>query len=152
MASNDINNSNFTIPDNVLTHLRAILAKYGNNTQAGGYKRLKGLVMNPTIGNQQMKRIKNYFDTYSGNGTDIEFILNGGETMRDWVYGELESERDKIHTEKELRSNAGEKNQFRKAHTKTKRISNDYLIDKLTAESALKEEVDKINKLIKLIK
>jgi hypothetical protein len=34
---------------------------------------------------QQLGRIKNWFDNYSGDGKDAPFILNGAEYMKNWV-------------------------------------------------------------------
>lgn len=149
MASNDINRKSFDIPDYLLTELRNIFNRYSEHSTNVGYKRLKGLIMNKIIGYSQMKRIKNYFDNYSGDRGDIDYLLNGGPQMEDWVNSQLTEERGKIEDEKHIRKDNGELNQFRKAHTKTKKtINRDYLLNKFVSEG----EIDRIKFLLNNIK
>lgn len=149
MANKDLSNKVFTLPEDLLSELRKIFEKYNSHKDSSGYKRLKNILLKKEIGYAQMKRIKNYFDTYNGETTDVEYLLNGGNLLKNWVDDELGGERDKVHHSKEVRKNNGELNQFRKAHSKNnKTISRDYLLDKLVYES----EIDKIKRLIKNIK
>ena len=67
-----------------------------------------------------MKRIKNYFDSYSGDGDDDEYKLNGGELMKNWVDKELGTSRDAIHSTKKVQMDAGRENSFIKTHEKDK--------------------------------
>jgi len=43
---------------------------------------------------QQLGRIKNWFDNYSGDGKDAPFILNGADYMKNWVNSTLKGLRD----------------------------------------------------------
>ena len=152
MPNSNLENKSYILTDEILNNLKNILSKYKNHSESGGYKRLNGIINNPNISYQQMKRIKNYFDTFNGEPTDVEYILNGGEIMRDWVESSLGDDRNRINTDKTIRKNAGEKNQFRKPHTKDSKIMDrDYLLDKLSIESIIKEDVDKIKKMMNYI-
>lgn len=149
MANKDLKNKTFTLPEELLSELRGIFNRYSSHSNSNGYKRLKNLLLKKEMGYSQIKRIKNYFDTYNGDINDVEYLLNGGNPLKSWVENELRGERDKVHHEKEIRKNNGEINQFRKPHTKNnKTISRDYLLDKLVNES----EIDKIKRLIKNMK
>jgi hypothetical protein len=65
-----------------------------------------------------MKRLKNYFDSYDGDGTDDEYKLNGGDVMNKWVDKALGNTRDTIDHQKRVRMDAGENNQYKDTHTK----------------------------------
>lgn len=149
MANKDLQKKTFSLPEEILSSLRKVFEKYNSHKDSSGYKRLKNILLTKEIGYAQMKRIKNYFDTYNGNETDVEYFLNGGNILKNWVNDQLRGERDKIDHEKEVRKNNGEINQYRKPHSKNnKTISRDYLLDKLVYES----EIERIKQLIKNIK
>lgn len=147
MANSDLIGQTFKIPDDLKSHLQSILNSFGGNETAKGYQRLKGLVDSNAITYEQMKRIKNYFDHANVNDpTEAEeYRLNGGERMEKWVNDELNSERFQIHRDKQIRSDAGEKNQFRKEFSKgSKTIDREYLLDKIK----MNEEVQRILKIM----
>ena len=65
-----------------------------------------------------MKRIKNWFDDYEGKHDDIEYRLNGGKTMNNWVESTLKKETESIKAPKKIKSETGLSNQFIKQHEK----------------------------------
>ena len=146
MANKDLQGKKFEIPYELKNNLNSILQSFNGNESARGYSRLKGLVDKGELSYEQMKRIKNYFDTTEPDENITEYRLNGGEKMKEWVNDELSQERDKVHHHKELRKDQGEKNQFRKAHTNSKPLDRDYLMDKLNIDENFIKGVLRINK------
>ncbi len=57
----------------------------GYNTDIEGFKRNQELRDTGYVTYQQLGRIKNWFDNYSGDKTDKPFILNGADYMKKWV-------------------------------------------------------------------
>ena len=53
----------------------------GADKNSEGYKRNIGLQKSKTITYQQLKRIKNWFDSFSGKKEDTEYVLNGGDRI-----------------------------------------------------------------------
>ena len=88
------------------------------NKPTEGYKRAKGILENKKIEYKQMKRIKNWFDDYEGKHDDIEYRLNGGKTMNNWVESTLKKETESIKAPKKIKSETGLSNQFIKQHEK----------------------------------
>lgn len=120
MANSDLKNAYYNCPDKVINNIKSALSAYESGGNTKGLKRAKNIVEKKKISYTQMKRLKNYFDSYEGDGTDDEYKLSGGKAMQEWVDGALKSSRDAIHNEKEVRMDAGEENQFKRAHTKDK--------------------------------
>lgn len=89
-----------------------------NNKPTEGYKRAKGILENKKIEYKQMKRIKNWFDNYEGDHKDIEYRLNGGKTMHNWVESTLNKETLALKGPKKIKSETGLANQFIKQHEK----------------------------------
>jgi len=89
-----------------------------------GYNRNKELQTQKWITYKQLKRIKNFFDNFTGNQKDPEYILNGGIEMKNWVDNELRRLRDGINTIKKNRTTAGMSNQFISTHSKGDPVNN----------------------------
>ena len=141
------------IPKEILDHLTICFERVPNSdSSVEGHKRNEGLRNTKNATFQQLERIDNWFRYYDGNKEDAPYILNGGDTMRNWV----------TNTIKGLRDNDG----F------TKKIQNDYMpeqpIDKNflkdlgplasqfdpednTDNVKIKENLNRINDLIKKI-
>jgi hypothetical protein len=103
-----------------------------NNKSTEGYKRAKGILENKKIEYKQMKRIKNWFDNYDGKHEDIEYRLNGGKTMHNWVDSTLNKETQSIKAPKKIKSETGLSNQFIKQHEKdTNKVNSQTLKMKL---------------------
>lgn len=118
MPNKDLKDTYYPVPPEVLNKLKTSLAKYKNVESSKGYKRASEIVNNGKISYGQMNRVKNYFSNYEGEGNDSEYILNGGEVMRNWVNNTLENSTGTIKNEKTARMYAGEENQFIKTHKK----------------------------------
>ena len=106
-------------PDEMRQHMATSRGMVGGTPQSGdGLKRNKELQEKKSLSYQQLKRIKNYFDTYNGDFKDSEFILNGGFKMKSWVDMTLNQLRTTIKMTQQNRANAGETNQFISTHEK----------------------------------
>ena len=84
-GNSELKNRSFKIPKEVRELLQNTLDNYNGDKTIDGYKRLNNLLSMDTISYQEMKRIKNFFDNYGGTDKSAEFILNGGEQMKNWV-------------------------------------------------------------------
>jgi hypothetical protein len=94
--NSELKNRKFPIPDGVRDMLQTTLNNYNGDKTVDGYKRLNNLLSNDSITYQDMKRIKNFFDNYQGTDKSAEFILNGGEQMKNWVNSTLNQARNVI--------------------------------------------------------
>lgn len=112
-------NKSIPFPDEMRQHMVTSRNMVGGSPQSGdGLKRNKELQEKKSLSYQQLKRIKNYFDTYNGDFKDSEFILNGGFKMKSWVDMTLNQLRNTIKMTQQNRANAGETNQFISTHEK----------------------------------
>jgi len=141
------------IPENYRNHLKICFQKVKNPDKNGeGYKRNQELQNQNFIGYPQLKRIKNFFDTFKGKQDDPEFILNGGFEMKNWVKDELRKMREYGHLTNKNKMNVGMQNQFIKPHEKKDftnvRPSQEHskTVDKYNA--AVTESLKRINEII----
>lgn len=68
-----------------------------NDFDVEGWKRLNNILnMENGIEYNEMKRIKNFFDNYVGDGNDDEFKLNGGFPMKNWVNNTMRTATDMV--------------------------------------------------------
>jgi len=128
MANSQLQGHNWDIPKELHSHLKRTMGAYKGPKDVEGYKRLEGLIKQPRISYEQLKRIKNFFDTHKTSNVDYmdekkqdtEFILNGGCKMREWVGKTLEGARNNIQSVKDVQKNAGTspKNTHIKTHSK----------------------------------
>jgi hypothetical protein len=85
------------IPNNIKNHLINSFAQAkGANENVVGFNRNKELQSQEKISYGQLKRIKNFFDTFGGKENELPFILNGGNVMKTWINGELNKMRNKV--------------------------------------------------------
>ena len=89
-----------------------------NDKPTEGYKRAKGILENNKIEYSHMKRIKNWFDNFEGSHQDMEYRLNGGKTMHNWVNSTLNKETEAIKGPKKIKMETGLNNQFITSHNK----------------------------------
>lgn len=120
MANKDLKDRYFIVPTELKEYLSGVNEVYNENSGNRGEKRLMDILENGKISYPQMKRIKNFFDTYEGNVNDKEFIMNGGERMKNWVSNALKIARDAIYAPKKAMMDAGMENQFIEPHDKNK--------------------------------
>ena len=87
------------VPDTLLKHLQKCFDSTSTSENDEGGKRNKELRDSKVASYQQIKRIKNWFDQYSGNKEDSPFILNGGDRMKNWCDEVLKTWRGGINND-----------------------------------------------------
>jgi uncharacterized protein YdaU (DUF1376 family) len=148
--NSELYNNVALIPQSLLDHLNDCFSSTEGDVNIEGWKRNQELRDQKSATYQQIKRIKNWFDSYSGNKEDAPFILNGGDRMHKWCDEVLRVWRDDTLTSKQNKSDAGMQNQHISAHYKLGiGTQNQTTTQQLTI--SMKEEVEAINKLIKKI-
>lgn len=74
------------IPKEIKQHLKNSFAQAkGADQNTEGFRRNQELQGQEKITYKQLKRIKNFFDTFQGKPTELPFILNGGIMVKNWV-------------------------------------------------------------------
>ena len=140
-GNSELRGKYWNCPDYVLNSINNAVKTYEslnkNNDTTEGYKRAKGILENKKIEYGQMKRIKNWFDSFDGDYKDMEYRLNGGKTMNNWIDSTLNKEREAIKKPKEIKSKTGLSNQFIKTHNKN--------VNKINRET-LKQSLPKLHK------
>jgi len=121
-GNSELHDKYWNCPDYVRNCLSNAVKRFESLNKDGkpteGYKRAKGIIENKGIRYSQMKRIKNWFDSFDGDHDDMEYRLNGGKTMNNWVNGALNKATQSIKGPKKIKMNTGMSNQFIKPHTK----------------------------------
>ena len=121
-GNSELRGKYWNCPDYVLNCLSNAVKTYESLNKTDkpteGFKRAKGILESKKIEYAQMKRIKNWFDSFDGDHKDMEYRLNGGKTMNNWVESTLNKEREAIKKPKEIKSKTGLSNQFIKTHNK----------------------------------
>ena len=116
--NSDLKNRVFPIPDGVRKILQKTLNNYNGDKTVDGYKRLNNLLSAENISYRELKRIKNFFDNYGGTDKSVEYILNGGDSMKTWVNDVLGVATQTVHNIKQAKKDAGISNAFIKPHEK----------------------------------
>jgi len=114
MANSSLENKYWELDEELLNHLSRIFNAYNGDENVAGYKRLKDLIDSKECSYQQMKRVKNFFDTYEGTIKQTPYLLNGGSKMKSWVEECLSNARQDIKGKKKSMMNVGMDNQFQK--------------------------------------
>lgn len=84
----------YPLPKQLLNKINALI--YTNTTGGDGVKRAKNLIKNGYVTYQQLKRLKNFFDTFNPDETpQSEFDFAGGDDMKYFVDTTLERERSR---------------------------------------------------------
>ncbi len=128
----------------------------GASEKTEGYKRNKTLRNSDSISYQQLKRIKNWFDTFNGDVNSYEYLLNGSDYMKNWVNHTLQSERNDTYTTKKNKSESGLPNQFIQPHEKNNlntinRPTQSHKSTLQKYDTAVTESLRRINELMKKI-
>jgi len=135
MANSELSNQNkfYTIPQHVIDEVKKNLSKIGN-TYSTVRQKAENIVTNKFLTYENLKRVKGIFDNLDEIDVDlkseererhhqqnkIDFMVMGGDKMKNWVESELKQLRNPIHRSKKAKTNfAGFKNEFRKTHTKS---------------------------------
>ena len=125
MPNSDLINKGYKVPDKVVNKINHALATINtNDKQAKGLQRAKDIVNSKRISYGQMKRLKNYFDSYTGDGYDDEYKLIGGLLTKKWVNDSLGNDRESIKTNKKVKMDGGMENQFLRPHEKDNNNTN----------------------------
>jgi len=143
-------------PEDKREHMKVCFLKVnGADENTDGFNRNKKLQTQQFIDYKQLKRIKNFFDNFTGNQNDVSFILNGGFEMKNWVNNELRKMREYGKMTKRNKMDTGMQNAFLDPHEKKDftnvRPSKEHskTIDKYNV--AVTESLRRINELISKI-
>lgn len=140
-------------PKELRQYLKKMYAKFQNvDENTDGYKRNLELQNQKTIDYKQLKRIKNFFDSFKGKQNDPEFVLNGGFQMKNWVNDELRKMREYGHLTSKNKMDAGMQNQFIDPHEKKDftnvRNSQKHSSTVQKYDAAVTESLKRINQII----
>jgi|TARA_R110000782_G_scaffold96177_2_gene180620 hypothetical protein len=159
MANKDLYGNNYTVPNDVVSGINNEISRNKNNKSLKGYKRAQNIVGDKTMTYSMLKRVKNFFDGFSGGKNTPEYLINGGEKMKTWVNNTLKQSRGDINRQKTVKSDSGMKNQFKKTHTKDKENKNVTKVNVarpqntarqiFTNKTVYKEMINTINKILK---
>jgi len=114
MANNKLKGNKVLIDDDINYHLKKIYNAYKGPKDVEGYERLRGLCDGKDVSYEQLKRIKNFFDNFSGKNNETPYLLNGGTKMKSWVETKLGDMRGNSENKKEVMSAIGMPNQYQK--------------------------------------
>lgn len=153
--NSNLYNKTIELPKEVIEYLQVCFDHIPNSDSSiEGHKRNEELRNTGYVTYQQLGRIKNWFDNYSGDGKDAPYILNGADYMRNWVETTIQDLRKQDIT-----------------HAEVENIMPDEIDDKFikdlgpiadmlrpsqehstfTQDVRIKESVDRINQLMKKI-
>jgi len=111
MANSKLQGKSWQIPKELHDHLKKTMRAYKGEENVEGFQRLQNLINNPNVSYEELKRIKNFFDTQSGNTDYMDdkkqstpFILNGGRKMKSWVNSTLDLARDTVSGGKKIKT------------------------------------------------
>ena len=114
----DLYGNKVQLPEEVVNYLQQCHdSASGADETTEGYKRNKELRDTKEVTYQQLKRMKNWFDSFDGHEDDLPFILNGGHYVKGWVDNTLGSMRNGVSLGKEIKSEVLP-NQYIKTHEK----------------------------------
>ncbi len=145
-----------SLPEDVISYLKKCHeSAIGADETTEGYKRNMELRDSGEVTYQQLKRIKNWFDSFNGHENDLPFILNGGHYVKNWVHDTLTSLRDGDNLSKEIKSTVLD-NQFIDTHEKNNinnlnRPSERHKSAVDRHDTAINESLRRINEIMKKI-
>ncbi len=144
------------IPAEMREHLKICFSKVNNaDENVEGYNRNQELQNQEFIDYKQLKRIKNFFDNFTGNQNEAPFILNGEFKMKNWVNNELRKMREFNKMTKTNKMNTGMQNAFIKPHQKDNytnvRPSQDHQSTMNRYNAEVTESLRRINEIISKI-
>jgi hypothetical protein len=152
----DLYGKTFSLPEDVLGYLQQCHdSAHGANDSVEGYRRNKELRDSGQVTYQQLKRMKNWFDSFNGDRNDLSYILNGGDYVKGWVDTTLNSLRNDIHLSKKTKS-VVLPNQFNSEHEKDNitdmnRPSKSHSKTIHKYDTSITEHLKRINELIQKI-
>ena len=152
----DLYGKTFSLPEDVVNYLQQCYdSAHGANDKTEGYRRNIELRDSRQITYQQLKRMKNWFDSFNGDRNDLSYILNGGDYVKGWVDTTLNSLRNDIHQSKKVKS-VVLPNQFNSEHEKDNltdmgRPSKSHSKTIHKYDTSITEHLKRINELIQKI-
>ena len=152
--NSDLYNKTAKIPESLIKHLNDSFVSISADSSIEGFKRNKELRETGIATYQQIKRIKSWFDNFSGKKEDAPFILNGGDRMKIWCDEVLRVWRENDKGSKKIKMDAGMQNQFIDDHQKDLMIKNPLDSHSKTnsdIDVRVQEEFNRMNKLYKKI-
>ncbi len=91
----------YSVPPDVLKHIQVALI---STPQGNGVKRAKFILKNGVLTYQELKRLKNFFDTFNPAVNDgKQYALAGGDLMKSFVERTLNSERSGVKREEKIK-------------------------------------------------
>lgn len=88
----------YSVPKEILDDINASYIRYSN---MDGSKRAKNILKDKSLTYQQLKRLKNYFDSADINSP--QYLLAGGNNMKTFIERTLNDERDRVAKSTDLR-------------------------------------------------
>jgi len=152
----DLYGKTFSLPEDVVNYLQQCYdSAHGANDTTEGYRRNIELRNSRQVTYQQLKRMKNWFDSFGGDRNDLSYILNGGDYVKGWVNTTLNSLRNDIHQSKKIKSIVLP-NQFNSEHEKDNltdmnRPSKSHHSTINKYDASITEHLKRINELIQKI-
>ena len=153
----DLYGDKIELPKQIVFYLKQCNDSIPNaNDKTEGYRRNKELRDSGFVTYQQLKRMKNFFDNYTGDKTDMPFILNGADYVKTWVNNTLTSMRDNVDMSKDIKSTVLP-NQYIQTHQKNQNLSYDNRPSQqhkntlATYNLEVTESLKRINEIIKTI-
>jgi len=154
--NSDLYGKTFILPEEVVNYLQQCFdAAKGASQSNQGYRRNIELRNSKEVTYQQLKRMKNWFDGFDGDRDDLEYILNGGDYVKNWVNNTLESKRNDVDLGKEIKS-VVLPNQYIDTHEKNDLTSMNRPSEKHKSavnkyDTAISENLKRINEIINKI-
>jgi len=144
-VNNELYGEVYKIPPHILSKIQKSVSKYSNQS-VENVKRAKELSETGEATYQQLKRIKNWFES-NGNPTSPDYQVLGGDTLKGWIDTALASSRNEKRLPKKIKSVAMD-NQFINTHTKNDDLRTDFRPKHSHTKHylGLTEEIEKINK------
>jgi len=151
MANSQLQHKTFPVPELVLRELGKNLKIFSDKRNSKGFNRAIFILERRTCSYEQLKRIKNYFDYTNVNDpnfNEVEYLLNGGDMMKEWVNSTLQRARQDVSIDKAVTSDAGMTDQYRNTSMKPK-VPIVRGIPAFMTSQELREELNKIKEMNK---
>ena len=104
----DLYGKKWDFPQDMRDHMKICFQKVNNaDANVEGYNRNLRLQKTPSLSYPELKRIKNFFDSFTGPQTDAPFILNGENKMKNFVDSILYGARQSISTTDKIKNDTG---------------------------------------------
>ncbi len=100
----DLYNKRWDFPQDMRNHMKVCFQKVKNaDANIEGYNRNLRLQKTQNLSYPELKRIKNFFDSFQGPQTDAPFILNGENKMKNFVDSILSGARQSLSGSEKVR-------------------------------------------------